>query len=58
MNKRRTHIHKGKIRFKYRQPRKVKKEMKKQHLKRWLSAEKRLKPIYGYRWCEQMLLGG
>lgn len=54
----RIFYHKGKPRNKYRVPRKLKKERKKQALKIYKSSEDRLRPIYGNLWFEHIIFGG
>lgn len=58
MRKERIFYHKGKPRNKYRIPRKLKKERKKQRLKYYKRQEKLLMPIYGIFWFEHVILGG
>lgn len=54
----RIFYHKGKPRNKYRVPRKLKKERKKQMIKFLDRQKKRLLPFYGNEWFEHVILGG
>ena len=56
--KRRTHKHKGKIRFKRRLPRKQKKAQKKKWAKMWSNYKDQLIRIHGDDWYKHVILGG
>ena len=57
--KRRTYIHKSKIRFKRRLPRKRKKILKKIRDKKYTDYKERLIKMYGEdKWIENWIIGG
>lgn len=60
--KRRTYMHKGKLRFKHRYPRKYKKqykiELEKSTKKFFEDNEVHLRPFYGDNWMEHIIFGG
>ena len=58
MRKRRTYIHKGKIRFKRRKPRKEKKRFKKYLDNLWIQREINLRKIHGDDWLRHVIIGG
>ena len=58
VRKKRTFIHKGKIRFKYRIPRKLKKKNKIRRKKASKEYDERLKKLHGDNWFEYWVCGG
>ena len=58
MRNKRIFYHKGKPRNKYRVPRKLKKERKKEVERFFISQEKRLRPFYGDEWLDHIIYGG
>ena len=58
IRKRRTYQHKGKIRFKYRIPRKLKKRKKIEFKKQYELRRDRLVNLYGASWLDHIVYGG
>tara|TARA_R110002051_G_C8433093_1_gene453798 strand:- start:108 stop:287 length:180 start_codon:yes stop_codon:yes gene_type:complete len=56
--RKRTYTHKGKLRYKRRLPRKLKKQRKKDHAVYFARMKERLENIYGDEWVFHMTLGG
>ncbi len=56
--KRRTYIHKGKVRFKRRLPRKLKKKRKKEWQKNYDKYKTHLIKLHGDNWMDFWICGG
>jgi hypothetical protein len=54
----RTYLHKGKLRYKRRLPRKLKKKRKKDHVVYFARMKERLETIYVDEWMHYIVLGG